>query len=199
MEDIFIRQREPEEDLYRRLQQQSIERLQALSGELWTDYNAHDPGVTMTDLLNYALSELDYRLRFSIPDYLTAGVFQPARYGLFSPLEVFPTAPVTVTDYRKLLIDAVEEIANLWIYPSEEEGRSAGWYDILVELVPGVRWGEREKVEKKVRSLFNRNRNLCEGLAQVLFVERKPLILQGEIGIETGADVSQLQIGRAHV
>lgn len=192
MEDIFIRQREPEEDLYRRLQQQSIERLQALSGELWTDYNAHDPGVTMTDLLNYALSELDYRLRFSIPDYLTAGVFQPARYGLFSPLEVFPTAPVTVTDYRKLLIDAVEEIANLWIYPSEEEGRSAGWYDILVELVPGVRWGEREKVEKKVRSLFNRNRNLCEGLAQVLFVERKPLILQGEIGIETGADVSQL-------
>ena len=113
-----------------------------MSGELWTDYNTHDPGITMTDLLNYALTELDYRLRFDMPDYLSADPagFQPGRYGLFSPVEVFPTVPVTPEDYRKLMIDAVDEIENLWIYPSGETG--GGWYDITGEPegeLPGCR------------------------------------------------------------
>lgn len=192
MENICIKQREPEDNLYQQLQQQSLERLQGLSGELWTDYNEHDPGVTVTDFVNYALSELDYRLRFGLPDYLAAGVFHPARYGLFSPLHVFPTAPVTLADYRKLMIDAIEEVENLWIYPAEGEGLCAGWYDVLVEIMPGARQGYRERVKKQVESLFHRNRNLCEGLSQVLFVERKPLVLQGEIGIEAEADASRL-------
>lgn len=192
MDHIYIKKREPENDLYPRLLRQSIERLQQMSGELWTDYNEHDPGVTITDLLNYALTELDYRLRFEMPDYLSADRvgFQSRRYGLFSPVEVFPTVPVTAEDYRKLIIDAVEEIENLWIYPAE--GKACGWYDILVELAPGVAFMDREKVRKQVETLFHRNRNLCEGLSQVLFVERKPLILQGDIGIEPDADTTQL-------
>ena len=145
MDHIYIKKREPENDLYPRLLRQSIERLQQMSGELWTDYNEHDPGVTITDLLNYALTELDYRLRFEMPDYLSADRvgFQPRRYGLFSPVEVFPTVPVTAEDYRKLIIDAVEEIENLWIYPAE--GKACGWYDILVELAPCVRVMGRHK------------------------------------------------------
>lgn len=192
MDHIYIKKREPENDLYPKLLQQSIERLQQMSGELWTDYNEHDPGVTITDLVNYALTELDYRLRFDMTDYLSVAPsgFQPGRYGLFSPEEVFPTVPVTTKDYRKLIIDAVDEIENLWIYPAG--GTGCGWYDILVELAPGVAFMDREKVKKQVEILFHRNRNLCEGLSQILFVERKPLILQGDIGIEPDADISQL-------
>lgn len=192
MDHIYIKKREPENDLYPKLLRQSIERLQQMSGELWTDYNTHDPGITMTDLLNYALTELDYRLRFDMPDYLSADPagFQPGRYGLFSPVEVFPTVPVTPEDYRKLMIDAVDEIENLWIYPSGETG--GGWYDILVELAPGVAFTDREKVRRQVETLFHCNRNLCEGLSRVLFVERKPLILQGDIGIEPDVDTAQL-------
>lgn len=189
---IYIKKREPENDLYPRLLRQSVERLQQMSGELWTDYNEHDPGVTITELVNYALTELDYRLRFGLPDYLSvhpAG-FQPGRYGLFSPVEVFPTVPVTPVDYRKLMIDVVDEIENLWIYPAK--GKECGWCEILVELAPGVAFMDREKVKKRVETLFHRNRNLCEGLSQVLFVERKPLVLQGDIGIEADADTAQL-------
>ena len=72
MDHIYIKKREPENDLYPKLLRQSIERLQQMSGELWTDYNTHDPGITMIDLLNYALTELDYRLRFDMSDYLSA-------------------------------------------------------------------------------------------------------------------------------
>ena len=191
---IYIKKQEPDNDLYPKLLQQSIERLQQMSGELWTDYNEHDPGVTITDLLNYALTELDYRLRFKMPDYLSVspGVFQPGRYGLFSPIEVFPTVPVTQNDYRKLIIDAVDEIENLWIYPAEETEGSGGGYDILVELAPGVAFMEREKVKKQVETLFNSHRNLGEKLSQVLFVERKPLVLQGDIGIEPDTNTAQL-------
>ncbi|MFR5760047.1 MAG: hypothetical protein ACLUE2_22270 [Bacteroides cellulosilyticus] len=42
-----------------------------LSGKVWTDFNAHDPGVTLADIANYALTEMDYKLRFrydGLPD-----------------------------------------------------------------------------------------------------------------------------------
>lgn len=194
MEHIYIKKKQAEEELYPVLLQQSVERLQQMSGELWTDYNEHDPGLTITDLLNYALTELDYRLRFDLPDYLTpASVpFCPARYGLFSPMEVFPVVPVTIADYRKLLIDSVDEVENLWIYPSSEAGSCSGWYEILIELAPGVGNESREEVKKRVKELFHSHRNLCEGLRKVLFVERKPLILEGDIGIEGDVDAGQL-------
>ena len=42
MDHIYIKKREPENDLYPKLLRQSIERLQQMSGELWTDYNTND-------------------------------------------------------------------------------------------------------------------------------------------------------------
>lgn len=187
---IYIRQRNPAEDFYQQLQRQSLERLQGMAGELWTDYNAHDPGVTITDLLNYTLTELDYRLKFDLPDYLVApdGKLDYREFGLFPATEVFPVTPVTPADYRKLIIDAVDEVENLWIYPSGEPG----WYEILVELVPEAGFGSREKVKERVERIYQENRNLGEGLRRVLFVERKPLILQGNIDISPETNAPRL-------
>ena len=41
-----------------------IKRLQALSSDLWTDYNLHDPGVTILEVLCYAITDLGYRNNF---------------------------------------------------------------------------------------------------------------------------------------
>ena len=67
----YIEQQAAEDALYTRLQQQTLAEVQRMSGKVWTDYNAHDPGVTLADIANYALAELDYKLGFGVADSLT--------------------------------------------------------------------------------------------------------------------------------
>lgn len=191
MKEIVLNKREEKDNLYRALQRQSLEELQRLSGEIWTDYNEHDPGVTLNDAVNYALTELDYRLHFGLPDYLVESQrpFVPERFGLYSSLQVFPTSPVTRDDYRKLITDSLEEVENLWIYP--EEGKE-GWYEMLVELSPVTEIGARNRVEKEIRRIYNRNRNLGEGLRNIRFIERKPLVLVADIETEGGREAVEL-------
>ena len=40
--------------------------IQLLSGKEWTDYNTHDPGITIFESLCYILIEIDYKLVFTI-------------------------------------------------------------------------------------------------------------------------------------
>lgn len=190
MKEICINGQKPGNSLWQRLQKKTLEEIQGMAGQQWTDYNAHDPGVTMADILNYALTELDYRLGFGLPDYLSEKEETPdfRKYGLFAPEEIFPVSPVTAVDYRKLMTDAVEEVDNLWIYPAGK----VGWYDLLVELTPDAETGSREKVREQLLRLFHANRNLCEGIKNVLFIERKPLVLQGDISIAPDVDAPLL-------
>lgn len=194
MDEFFINKRDRADDLYRVLQQQSLDELQRLAGEIWTDYNAHDPGVTLNEAVLYSLTEYDYRLHFGLPDYLSEeqSRFTPERFGLYSPVQVFPTVPVTPDDYRKLIIDSVEAVENVWIYP--EAGKN-GWYEILVELSPVVEIISRVSVEKKIRCIYNRNRNLGEGLRQVRFIERRLLTMVADIELEGNVDATELLAG----
>ncbi len=188
-EEFYIKGREPEQDFYRLLQACTLERLQESAGKVWTDFNAHDPGLTIADVLNYALSELDYRLRFRIPDYLTGPdrPFDPERYGLFAPVKVFPVDPVTVTDYRKLLLDRIGLLENVWVYPAREaEGCR---YDVLAELSPLASEGCREEVRREIVRTFQAFRNIGEELHEVRFISRRPLTLTGDIEIRAGVQV----------
>ena len=49
---------------------EGIELVQALSANNWTDYNLHDPGVTILEQLCFALTELGYRAGFPVKDQL---------------------------------------------------------------------------------------------------------------------------------
>lgn len=191
MDELFINKRDEQDNLYCQLQRSSIEELQQLAGEVWTDYNVHDPGVTLNDTVNYALTEQDYRLRFNLPDYLTSPGkgFLPEDCGLYSPVHLFPTMPVTVEDYRKLIIDRIEEVENVWLYP---EARGSGWYEALVELSPVGKRRSRYAIETDVRRLYEQNRNLCEGLRKVHFVERKPLVMYADVEIEGNIEATEL-------
>lgn len=53
----YIRQLAENENLYSYLQRQTLEEVHRLSGKVWTDFNAHDPGVTLADIANYALTK----------------------------------------------------------------------------------------------------------------------------------------------
>ena len=55
---------------FRRLRAEGLEHLGDLSGDLWTDHNTHDPGITILEVLSLALMDLGYRTNFDIQDLL---------------------------------------------------------------------------------------------------------------------------------
>jgi hypothetical protein len=111
------------------LRARGIEHIQQLSGRLWTDHLAHDPGITTLELFSYALTDLAYRTNFSVSDLLTAAdgtVAPPQTSGLFPAHEVLTTAPLTIADYRRLLL-RIEGLRNAWLDPMTDPDEPANY------------------------------------------------------------------------
>ena len=53
------------------LRSEAIKLVQQVSGKVWTDYNLHDPGITILEQLIYAITDIIYRTDFPVEDYLT--------------------------------------------------------------------------------------------------------------------------------
>ena len=89
---------------YYHLRREGIRFVQELSGDIWTDYNEHDPGITILEQLCYALTELGYKTNFNIEVFIKESFKQKDNHTFFSPDEIFPCQPYTITDYRKFII-----------------------------------------------------------------------------------------------
>lgn len=94
------------------LRSEGIRHLENIATEIWTDFNAGEPGITILEALCYAITDLGYRTRVTPIADLAAG--DGKRKIFFSPEEILTCAPVTVNDFRKLLID-VEGVKNAWL------------------------------------------------------------------------------------
>lgn len=196
---MAIHLKKPEEELYNILQQKSLECVQELSHTIWTDFNEHDPGVTILDLLNYVLWELDYQLSFDLEDYLNTkeGGFDPQTHGLFSPRQVFPVSPVTSNDYRKLFFDLADDIEDVQITRHIPDPRSeydcCGLYDVKIQLNI---WSDnsirRNYIRERIKECYAANRNLCESLNEIIFANWHELQIKAEIQIESDQDASVL-------
>jgi hypothetical protein len=106
---------------YALLREKGLQYIQELSSSIWTDYNIHDPGITLLELLGYAITDLGHRTAFDIKDILAEPVYNSAenpRQGFFTAREILTVNPWTVNDFRKLLID-VEGIKNAWLQRKE--------------------------------------------------------------------------------
>ncbi|OUL37364.1 hypothetical protein BV372_02930 [Nostoc sp. T09] len=119
LEYLSISKRQPEFPDYLNFQvlrDIGITHLQALSGKLWTDYNLHDPGVTILEVLCYAVTDLGYRNNLDIQDLLA---LNPANRdsqenNFFTVDEILTCNPVTELDLRKRLID-IPGVRNAWL------------------------------------------------------------------------------------
>jgi hypothetical protein len=86
------------------LRDMGIKHFEKMGSKLWTDYNLHDPGITILEVLCYAITDLGYRTSFSIEDILASSDNYPAQKQFFDALEILTCNPVTVNDFRKVLI-----------------------------------------------------------------------------------------------
>jgi len=83
------------------LREATRRRVEELAGAGWTDYNTHDPGITILEALAYAVTDVGLRTRLDVADLIAGGEKRP----FFTAREVLPAAPVTPGDYRRLFAD----------------------------------------------------------------------------------------------
>lgn len=175
------------------LKQDGIKYVQQLSGKHWTDYNIHDPGVTILEQLCYALTDLAYRADFSVEDHLTdeKGRIDCVRQALYPPEKILPARPTTINDYRKVIFDAVRELDNVWLIPLQDPDCN-GLYRVMLRIKEEVAQENVKDVVDKVRMVYGRNRNLCEDIGDIIIVKDVTCELHAQIEIhdvDAAADI----------
>lgn len=175
------------------LKQIGIQKIQQLSGKIWTDYNIHDPGITILEILCYAVTELGYRTQYAVKDLLAKkNPDKIIKNTLFTPTEILPSQPITINDYRKLLLD-IEGVKNAFIYPSNKISDFRGIYDVDIETFPGYDDVLNQSIlRQEINLVLNMNRNLCEDFNQINFIENDPISLILDIEISTEENLSEL-------
>lgn len=114
---------------YELLRKTGLSYIQQFSGKLWTDYNVHDPGITILELLCYALTDLAYRTSFPVADLLTApGAKGPNANDFYTARKILTVHPITVNDYRKLIMDRIPGVRNVWMETMDDTNYTPNIY-----------------------------------------------------------------------
>ena len=203
---------------YAFLRQEGIKSIEKLAGSRWTDYNTHDPGITILETLCYAITDLSYRLSFDIEDLLAYPASESDHPPLFlTARDILTVNPLTISDYRKLLID-IEGIKNAWLEPVNtpqpelyydannakltfssldlaEPVHLRGLYRVLIEAEPGY---QNRSLEQAAAARLNQHRNLCEDFAEIHILDFEDITVKAEIEIEDAAD-PQILMGQIHM
>lgn len=106
---------------YSFLKQLGMEYIEKYGSAIWTDYNSHDPGITILEMLCYAITDLGYRINLPIEDLLSSDTSANALEKQFIKAEqILPSKPVTASDYRKLFI-GIDGVKNAWMKVSRKK------------------------------------------------------------------------------
>lgn len=97
------------------LRKKGLEYIEQLSAKFWTDYNTHDPGITVLEMLCYAITDLSARIDLPIETILEPGEKEKTvENQFFKASQILTSKPVTEADYRKLFID-IDGVKNCWL------------------------------------------------------------------------------------
>ncbi|MCD8193546.1 MAG: hypothetical protein LUD74_03175, partial [Tannerellaceae bacterium] len=159
-----LERREKQGNLYARLQKESITLLQQLCGEQWSDFNAHDPGITLAEITNYALYELDHQLNLPFEAYIQ--LTGNALSGLPDADTLSVPTLTTPADYEQLIFIQADQVSRCKVTYTPE-----GYYRIMLTVIPGT---DHELIKTQISCLYHANRNLCEMLDQIEITGEAP-------------------------
>jgi hypothetical protein len=208
---------------FTQLRRQGIEYLGKLSGQIWTDHNVHDPGITILEVLCYAILDLGYRTHLPVEDILAPDPGKPGNdNNFFTSAQILTCNPLTITDYRKLLID-IEGVRNAWLTPADGGDDAIdicrkqavavnpnaaiylnGLYHVFIELEEYPQPGDdtninvfAEKILNKVKAALMSHRNLCEDFLDIYILCRLELGVCASVELENDADAETVYINLA--
>jgi hypothetical protein len=188
--------------------------IEELSRKIWTDYNIHDPGITIMELLCYAITDLGLRIDQPIENLVASPEknFEKMHEQFKSAKNILTCRPVTAIDYRKLFID-IKGVKNCWLaihklplhaecneaHPKvsfdpfvgsnygTEEFNIKGLYTILVDFDDDEDYIEADIIAA-IFTKYHENRNLCEDLVEVKKIEKQCIRVCTQVQLENGAD-----------
>ena len=183
---------------FEKLRSDAIAYLGNLSGNIWTDYNVHDPGITILEVLAYAVLDLGYRTNLPAVDLFTKNPEdKSADNNFFTPAQILTNNPLTITDFRKMLID-INGVKNAWLETEDKTpavfcknddvpaGAVAnrfqapcdcdflnGLYHVFVELEKEYDTNDSKQADEydtiiyKIKCALMAHRNLCEDFIDI--------------------------------
>lgn len=135
----------------------------------WTDFNAHDPGVTLSEAINFGVAELAYKLTWPIEDILTPPQFTDNAPIFFDPAAATEHPLVTEQDYRHWLL-AQEGVCQTWL--QQKDGR----YHVVLALESDDEQEQLEQADELTQEL-NLKRSIGEVFLPAYVISKTPLVL----------------------
>src|SRR6266404_3081365 len=190
---------------WEKLRAEGMDYIGKLSGKIWTDHNVHDPGITILEILCYALMDLGYRTNLPSADIFTRNPEDKSKENnFFTASEILTCNPLTITDFRKMLVD-IEGVRNAWLedhyYPyitSKTKGCPAeynGLYHVYIEPETDDATDSNPFIidlKKTVRQKLMQHRNLCEDFIDIRILCKTKIGLCADIEIEKDADAAEV-------
>ena len=179
------------------LRKEAIGHTQKISGDIWTDYNAHDPGVTILEQFVYALTDISFRTNLDIQTILFhEGDRQNilSKHALVSPEVAFSPGAVTVNDYRILILDHFSGVlSNCWITKVDDHLQGIkGLFNIEILVKSHVQSKDYDQIRLGIKKLFHAHRSLGEDLSKINILIPEKLSLSCEIEIDPRADTEEI-------
>ncbi|MGM9512978.1 hypothetical protein ACS5PK_01865 [Roseateles sp. DB2] len=142
---------------------------QQASGELWTDYNLHDPGVSLLEALCYAITEDVFAARQSVPTLLG---LRPQdddaaweRFGLSRRDRQEPCRPLSERDWQLWLRQQLPQARQLQIRAQQDQaGRFQGLWTLRLQERGEADQEQSGLLQQALKAFWGR-RNLAEDLA----------------------------------
>lgn len=180
---------------YASLRAEALTLVQELSGHVWTDYNLHDPGVTMLEQLCFSLTDLAYKTDFPVQELLADenGRINATDNAFFSKADILSSGPVTVSDYRKLILDQLDEVENIWIEPvlsKYSPGAAKGTYRVFIQPNDKltreieVRQSVANELVAAVRHCLMRYRSIGENFEEITVLKPQHISIRATIMVD---------------
>ena len=212
---------------YNELRKEGIAYLENVVSSLWTDYNVHDPGITLLELLCFGITDVAYRTSFDDADLFAQEVVldgegKPKKQAspFITAREALSCAPVTANDYRRLILDeCYENVRNVWVEKTTQTlygdpkkhqltNKNAsghipfkvkGLYNIRLQLIPKKRTKKQEqKIIDDVRDLYHKNRLLGEDLNSITISKDHPIMVCADVRLAPTADIEKTYAAIVH-
>tara|TARA_B110000902_G_scaffold120089_2_gene140823 strand:+ start:7605 stop:10241 length:2637 start_codon:yes stop_codon:yes gene_type:complete len=163
------------------LKEISLELLQNLSGEIWSDYNIHDPGITTLEILCYVITELGYRSETNIEDIFQSN--QVNQDSLFEAHEILSSGVFSIFDLKKMILD-IDQVRNVDIIPSKNYKEYSSLYSIWIDtMTTNLGKIEQENLRKNLSLSLSSKRFLGTDFDEINFLKHDLVSLDLEIEI----------------
>ncbi|BDD12767.1 hypothetical protein FUAX_51990 (plasmid) [Fulvitalea axinellae] len=145
-----------------------------------------DSNLSVLDQLCYVLSDMANRTGLDVKKLLTYRKNE-SETSFLPPFEILSGTPVTVNHWRKLIIDRVERVRNVWFdqLGNDRPDTVSGLYILRVELAEGFdKKLHGQRIKEEIYELLAENRNLGEDVCGIVIQDPQELFVDCEIVLE---------------